>query len=80
MMVDERTGNKVSNFNDTKNGILEPKGAQFEKWRQANMYVMIVKQDNAGKNKKLQARSDQAPCKLNICFEYTAKDTPQQNI
>ena len=33
--------------------------AQFEKWRQVNEPVKMVQQDNAGKNKKLQARSDQ---------------------
>ena len=32
-----------------------------------------------GENIKLQARSQSADWKLNITYEYTARDTPQQN-
>jgi hypothetical protein len=35
--------------------------------------------DDAGENKKLKTRSDSAVWKLNITFEFTARDTPQQN-
>ena len=39
----------------------------------------MVQQDNTGENKKSYAQSDQAIWKFYIQFEYTAKDTPQQN-
>jgi hypothetical protein len=35
--------------------------------------------DNAGENKLLQQRSQSADWKLNIKFEFTARDFPQQN-
>jgi hypothetical protein len=35
--------------------------------------------DDAGENKKLKTRSDSADWKLKITFEFTARDTPQQN-
>jgi hypothetical protein len=41
--------------------------------------VKTIQQDNAGKNKLLQSRSDSASWKLGIAFEYTASNTPQQN-
>jgi hypothetical protein len=35
--------------------------------------------DNAGENKLLQQRAESNDWKLNIQYEYTARDTPQQN-
>ena len=39
------------------------------------MYVC----DNAWENKKLQERAESSDWKLGPTFEYTARDTPQQN-
>ena len=39
---------------------MEPTCAQFDKWRQAKKPVKVVQQDNAGENKKLKDRTDQA--------------------
>ena len=39
----------------------------------------MVQQHNVEGNKMLQARSDQAAWKLNILFDYTAKDTLTQS-
>jgi hypothetical protein len=35
--------------------------------------------DNAGENKLLKTRCESKDWKFNIKFEYTARDTPQQN-
>ena len=51
----------------------------YEKLRQASMPMKMVQKGNAGENKKLQARCDEAVWKLNIQFEYTVMDKPQQN-
>ena len=40
---------------------------------------MIIRQDNAGKNKKLIALAHSKEWKLNTAFENTARKTPQQN-
>ena len=69
-MVDEMTGCKVWYFHDTKYGMVEWTCAQFDKQRQAKKPVKLVWLDNAGENKKLQPRSDQAAWKLNTYFEY----------
>ncbi len=40
---------------------------------------MIIRQDNAGKNKKLIAMAHSEEWKLNTAFKNTAQKTPQQN-
>jgi hypothetical protein len=41
--------------------------------------VLIMRQDNAGENKKLEKRIHGADCKLPVKMEYPAANTPQQN-
>jgi hypothetical protein len=41
--------------------------------------VLIMRQDNAGENKKLEKRLQSADWKLLVKIEYTAANTPQQN-
>jgi hypothetical protein len=41
--------------------------------------VKFVCLDNAGENKKLKEWSESADWRLNINYEFTAQDTPQQN-
>jgi hypothetical protein len=41
--------------------------------------VKYIRMDNAGENKLLQKRAESKDWKLNITYEYTARDTPQQN-
>jgi len=79
MMVDERTGMKFSSFYRTKDGMIEPTLEQWNKWKQNGLVVKKVRCNNAGENKKLQERAGSKDWKLNIEFEYTARDTPQQN-
>jgi len=79
IMVNERTQLKFSGFFETKNGMVEPTCKQMERWKQSNMAVTHMRLDNAGENKLLKKRSDSSDWKLNIKFEFTARDTPQQN-
>ena len=51
----------------------------MHRWKEAGKQVKFMRLDNAGENKMLQKRSDSADWKLNITFEFTARDTPQQN-
>ena len=41
--------------------------------------VKFIRQDNAGENRSLQNRCSSSDWKLEADFEYTAKETPQQN-
>ena len=77
--VDERTQLKYSEFYKSKNGMVEPTCEQFEKWRQAGYPVKFVRCDNAGENILLEKRCKSKDWKLNIEFEFTARNTPQQN-
>ena len=79
IIVDERTQMKFSEFFVTKNGMIEPTCVQINQWHQNGMIVRYLRCDNAGENKKLEERINGANWKLNIQFEYTARDTPQQN-
>jgi hypothetical protein len=79
IMVDERTGMKFLDFFETKSGMIEPTCAQWNRWKDAGLAVKYVRLDNAGENKKLKERSYSADWKLNIDYEFTARDTPQQN-
>ena len=49
------------------------------RWKQAGRGIEIIRCDNAGENEKLQERAGSADWKLDIEFEYTVQDTPQQN-
>jgi hypothetical protein len=79
IMVDERTKLKFTDFLETKNGMVELTCEKFHRWKEAGMPVKAVRLENAGENKALQKRADSADWKLNIDFEFTARDTPQQN-
>ena len=79
ILVDKATRLKMTAFYESKNGMVEPTCEKFHRWKQAGHPVVCVRQDNAGENKLLQGRCDSAAWKLGILFEYTARDTPQQN-
>jgi len=79
IMVDERTQMKFTKFFKTKDGMVVSTLEQFERWNKAGMQVKYVRLDNAGENVKLQKVSDSKDYKLNLQFEFTARDTPQQN-
>ena len=79
IIVDEKTQLKFSDFFETKNGMVEPTCELFQKWKAAGIPVRILRMDNAGENKLLEQRCNSADWKFDIKFEYTARDTPQQN-
>ena len=79
LIVDEKTRMKINDFYETKNGMVEPTCEKFNRWEQNDMGVRTVRLDNAGENKKLEKRAGSVDWKLNLTFEFTARDTPQQN-
>lgn len=79
VMVDERTQLKFSDFFTSKNAMIEPTCVKLDKWRNAGMPVSYIRLDNAGENLKLKQRAESSDWKLGIDFEFTARDTPQQN-
>lgn len=79
MTVDEWTSLKFCEFYKTKNEYIELYCERLSKWKERGMPVLIIRQDNAGENKALQARTQSADWKLVIQFEYTAPGTPQEN-
>jgi hypothetical protein len=70
---------KFSDFFDTKNGMVEETCEQLYRWKESGQGADIIRLDNAGENKLLQQRSQSADWKQNVNFEFTARDTPQQN-
>ena len=79
ILVDERTQLKFSEFFKRKNDMIEPTCELFHKWKQAGKVINTVRLDNAGENKLLKKRCESKDWKLDIHFEFTARDTPQQN-
>ena len=79
LMVDKLTGMKWSEFYERKSDMVEPTCIQFNKWKQDGKPVGIVRCDNGGENKALETRCESADWKLGIVFEWTARNTPQQN-
>ena len=79
IMVDKYSIMKISSFPDTKNGIVEPTCEIFENWRQNGCPVKFIRCDNRGENVKLKSIVKSKYWKLNLDFEYTVRDTPQQN-
>ena len=59
--------------------IMEPTCELFKKWSQDEKPVGAVRLDNAGENVKLQQRANSADWQLDINFEFTPRNTPQQN-
>ena len=59
--------------------MVEPILEQINKWKAAGKTVKYIWLDNAGKKKKLKACSESSDWKMNITFEFMARDTQQQN-
>jgi hypothetical protein len=79
IMVDERTQMKFSLFSTTKDGMVVPTLDELTRWNKSGMKVKYIRLDNAGENVKLQKVSDSKDYKMNLQFEFTARNTPQQN-
>ena len=59
--------------------MVTPTCVQLSKWRDAGLSVKFIHMDNAGENLKLHNTSDKKEWKLGIDYEYTSRNTPQQN-
>ena len=80
IIVDEFTGLKRSGFHASKSGIIESTCEKISKCKEAGRPVQILRQDNAGENKKLAKRLRSSAWKCSDTkIEFTAKETPQQN-
>ena len=77
--VDEVTQRKFSSFHASKNGIVEASCEQFKLWKNAGHPVKVIRCDNVGENKLLEQRANSVAWQLSIEFEYTVRNTPQQN-
>ena len=79
IVVDQRIQIKFSKFFKTKDAMVEPTCEQLHKWQQSNIGITHLQLDNAGENKRLQTRCASKDWKMKCEFEFTARDTPQQN-
>jgi hypothetical protein len=79
IIVDEQTWMKIVDFFYTKKGTAEPTCEKLQKWESDGIPVKIIRCDNAGENNKLKDRLLSKDWKKNIKFEFTARNTPQQN-
>ena len=77
--VDEYTGYKTSGFYVTKDAMVAPMCAYMNEQKLKERPIDIIRCDNAGENNLLQKTAKGPNWKLKVDFEYTARDTPQQN-
>jgi hypothetical protein len=59
--------------------MVKPTCTQFHCWKLNGKAVTHVRMDGAVENKTLKTRSDSSDWKLNLKYEITARNTPQQN-
>ena len=79
LMIDQASGLKSLIKCDTKNEMVEPTCEELQKWKDNGRTVKYIRLDNAGENKLLKQRTQHKDWKLNITYEFTAAQTPQQN-
>ena len=70
---------KFASFHKTKNGMVEPVCKQLNCWKEKGLGINTICCDNTVQNKALQLQSESAAWKLGIDYEFTARDTPEQN-
>jgi hypothetical protein len=79
MIVDEQTELKYSIFHEKKDGMVEQTCKKFRKWQNDGIPLTSTRCDNRGENKTLKARCQTKYKTLTLGFEYTTRDTHQQN-
>lgn len=79
IMVNEATGLKFTKFTASKSGMVEPTLCLLQDLKEDGRKVSFIRCDNGGENQKLKERCDSAEWKMGIKFEFTARNTPQQN-
>ena len=78
-MVDDFTNLSFSGYYDSKNGMVEATCEQFNLLKKAWKPVKCRRYDNGGGNLKFQKRIKSKDWKLNTKFQFTERETPQQN-
>jgi hypothetical protein len=77
LTIDELTGLPFTGIYNKKNEFIEDMCQHIQEQKAGGYRVLIMRQDNAGENKKLEQRLQSADWKLQVKIEYTAADTPQ---
>ncbi len=78
LTVDELTGIPFTGIHNKKKEFIESMCQQIQAQTARGHPVLIMRQDNAGENKKLEKQLHIADWKLPVKMEYTAANTPQQ--
>jgi hypothetical protein len=79
ILVDETTGTRFVRWLETKNGMVDPTCATLHQWSTKEMKTLFIQCDGAGENHSLEETLHSSQWKMPIEFEYTARNTPQQN-
>ena len=76
IMVDEKTGTKLSFFHTKQDDIVEPVREQFRKWESAGLPVKFARYDNVGENKSAEKAANGRLWKLDITLRIYCKTNP----
>ena len=79
LIVDEKTGYKITHFYKNKDLMVTPTCELFQKLKNQGTPVQAIRMDNAGENKSLVKALNGKNWQLYPKIEFTAKNTPQQN-
>lgn len=79
IMVEQLTQYKFSDFFLSKDGMVEPTIEKIHHLKDMDIGPHYLRMDNAGENLLLQKRAESKDWKLGLEYEFTARDTPQQN-
>ncbi len=77
LTVDELTGIPFTGIYNNKNEFVESACQRIQAQTARGYPVLIMRQDNARENKKLEKRLQSADWKLPVKMDYTAEHTPQ---
>ena len=80
MVVDERSGVKLSSFRKNKDDIVTYLAEKFSTFKNAGIHVLKVRYDNVGENKSAEKEANNRKWRLNIEFECISKNMHQQNV
>ncbi len=80
LTVDELTGIPFTGIYNMKIEFIESMCQCIQAQIARGHSILIMRQDNAGENTKLEKRLHSADWKLPVKMEYTAANTPQQNV
>lgn len=79
MKTIEPWGLKFCEFYKRKSDMIEPTCKMLYRWQQDGKGVNYVRLDNAGENYSLKSRCESDAWKLILNWEFTSRNTPQQN-